>query len=50
MQGSLMSHAISGGTGAGMGSYILELLTDYFPKKTVQTYSVFPASVNQSAR
>ena len=25
-----------------MGSYILEQLNDHFPKKLVQTYSVFP--------
>lgn len=26
----------------GMGSYIMERLSDRFPKKLVQTYSVFP--------
>ncbi|KAG8267400.1 Tubulin gamma-2 chain [Homalodisca vitripennis] len=50
MEGSLITHGISGGTGSGMGSFILELLTDYFPKKTIQTYSVFPTSVNQVKR
>lgn len=29
-----------------MGSYLLEQLNDHFPKKLIQTYSVFP---NQSA-
>ncbi|POM67226.1 Tubulin gamma chain [Phytophthora palmivora] len=33
------------GTGSGMGSYLLENLNDHFPKKLIQTYSVFP---NQS--
>lgn len=31
-----------GGTGSGMGSYILEALSDRYPKKLLQTYSVFP--------
>ena len=30
------------GTGSGMGSYLLEALNDHFPKKLIQTYSVFP--------
>ena len=34
-------HSIAGGTGSGMGSYILEHLNDHFPKKLVPTYSVF---------
>jgi hypothetical protein len=29
-------------TESGMGSYIMERLSDHFPKKIVQTYSVFP--------
>jgi hypothetical protein len=29
----------------GMGSYVLEKLADRFPKKLVQTYSVFPNQV-----
>jgi hypothetical protein len=42
MQGFVLCHSIAGGTGSGMGSYILERLNDRFPKKLVQTYSVFP--------
>jgi tubulin gamma len=38
----VMCHSIAGGTGSGMGSYLLERLNDHFPKKLVQTYSVFP--------
>lgn len=41
-QGFVLCHSIAGGTGSGMGSYILEHLSDRFPKKLVQTYSVFP--------
>ena len=29
-----------------MGSYVLEKLADRYPKKLVQTYSVFPNQVN----
>jgi len=37
-------HSIAGGTGSGLGSFLLERLTDRFPKKLIQTYSVFPNS------
>ena len=37
-----MAHSIAGGTGSGLGSYLLERLNDRFPKKLIQTYSVFP--------
>ena len=38
----MMLHSIAGGTGSGLGSFLLERLNDRFPKKIVQTYSVFP--------
>jgi len=38
----VLCHSIAGGTGSGMGSYLLEQLNDHFPKKLLQTYSVFP--------
>ena len=31
-----------------MGSFLLEKLNDHFPKKLIQTYSVFPNWDNQS--
>lgn len=37
-----MLHSIAGGTGSGLGSYLLERLNDRYPKKLIQTYSVFP--------
>lgn len=46
LEGFVLTHSIAGGTGSGMGSYILERLADRFPKKISQTYSVFP---NQEA-
>ncbi|EDQ87501.1 uncharacterized protein MONBRDRAFT_21602 [Monosiga brevicollis MX1] len=38
----MLTHSVAGGTGSGLGSYVLERLNDRFPKKLVQTYSVFP--------
>lgn len=42
LEGFVLCHSIAGGTGSGMGSYLLEHLADRFPKKIIQTYSVFP--------
>ena len=42
LEGFVLLHSIAGGTGSGMGSYLLEKLNDRFPKKLIQTYSVFP--------
>uniref|UniRef100_A0A6B2L3W9 Tubulin gamma chain n=1 Tax=Arcella intermedia TaxID=1963864 RepID=A0A6B2L3W9_9EUKA len=42
MEAFTMIHSISGGTGSGMGSCILEQLGDRYPKTLIQTYSVFP--------
>ena len=42
LEGFVMTHSIAGGTGSGLGSYLLEAINDRFPKKLIQTYSVFP--------
>lgn len=42
LEGFVLCHSIAGGTGSGMGSFLLERLNDHFPKKLLQTYSVFP--------
>lgn len=42
LEGFLMSHSTAGGTGSGLGSYLLECINDRYPKKLIQTYSVFP--------
>lgn len=42
LEGFILMHSINGGTGSGLGSYILEKLNERFPKKIIQTYSVFP--------
>ncbi|KRX08223.1 Tubulin/FtsZ, GTPase domain [Pseudocohnilembus persalinus] len=41
LEGFVMTHSIAGGTGSGLGSFLLEKLNDRFPKKIIQTYSVF---------
>jgi tubulin gamma len=38
----MLMHSVAGGTGSGVGSFLLERLNDRFPKKLIQTYSVFP--------
>ncbi|KAL4949986.1 tubulin-domain-containing protein [Aspergillus filifer] len=47
LEGFMFLHSIAGGTGSGLGSFILERMNDRFPKKLIQTYSVFPD--NQAA-
>ena len=42
----MLLHSIAGGTGSGLGSYILERMNDRFPKKLIQTYSVFPDTLS----
>eukprot|EP00171_Calliarthron_tuberculosum_P019222 IDg19222t1 len=42
LEGFSLCHSVAGGTGSGLGSFLLERLTDRYPKKLVQTYSVFP--------
>lgn len=38
LEGFTLCHSIAGGTGSGMGSYLLELLSDRWNKKLIQTY------------
>jgi tubulin gamma len=49
LEGFMIMHSIAGGTGSGMGSYVLERLNDRFPKKLIQTYSVFPNLFSQES-
>ena len=37
----MVFHSVSGGTGSGLGSNLLEALADKYPKKLIQTYSIF---------
>jgi tubulin gamma len=42
LEGFMLIHSINGGTGSGFGSYLMEKLNEKYPKKLIQTYSVFP--------
>ncbi len=33
LEGFILTHSIAGGTGSGLGSFVLERLCDRFPKK-----------------
>jgi tubulin gamma len=35
LEGFVLIHSIAGGTGSGLGSYLLEKLNDRFPKKLI---------------
>ncbi|KAI7819878.1 tubulin gamma chain [Kickxella alabastrina] len=48
LEGFNLLHSIAGGTGSGLGSFLLERLSDRYPKKLLQTYSVFPNSEDSS--
>ena len=36
LEGFVLIHSIAGGTGSGMGSFLLEAINDRYPKKLVQ--------------
>ena len=42
LEGFVILHSIAGGTGSGLGSFLLEKLRDKYSKKLISTYSVFP--------
>nr|AHG26159.1 gamma-tubulin [Nosema pernyi] len=42
LESFMVCHSIAGGTGSGFGSFLLEQLSGFFPKKIKQTYSIFP--------
>ncbi|OBZ66462.1 Tubulin gamma chain [Grifola frondosa] len=42
LEAFMVMHSIAWGTGSGLGSFLLERLNDRFPRKLLQTYSVFP--------
>ncbi|KAI9293399.1 tubulin gamma chain [Neoconidiobolus thromboides FSU 785] len=48
LEGFMLLHSIAGGTGSGLGSFFLENLNDRYPKKIIQTYSVFPNNEKSS--
>jgi tubulin gamma len=42
LEGFCLLHSIAGGTGSGVGSFLLEAINDRYPKKLIKCYSVFP--------
>jgi tubulin gamma len=42
LEGFILTHSIAGGTGSGLGSFVIEKISDRFPKKISTTFSVFP--------
>ncbi|CEP62556.1 gamma-tubulin LALA0_S05e08262g [Lachancea lanzarotensis] len=46
-EGFQLLHSVAGGTGSGLGSNLLEALSDRYHKKIVTTYSVFPSSESE---
>lgn len=49
LEGFVLCHSIAGGTGSGLGSYLLEALNDRFPKKLIQTYRLAHAFLRESS-
>jgi tubulin gamma len=49
LEGFVLIHSIAGGTGSGMGSYLLENINERYAKKLIQTYSVFPILANDQS-
>ena len=43
LQGFQMCHSLGGGTGSGLGSLLLSKLSDSYPCRITQTFSVFPS-------
>lgn len=48
LESFLLIHSVAGGTGSGTGSYFLEQIRDTFPKKIIQTFSIFPNNDDSS--
>jgi tubulin alpha len=50
LQGFLVTHAIGGGTGAGLGALLLQHLAEQYPDKVIVTFTLLPADdrVDQS--
>ena len=44
LEGFSLAHSVAGGTGSGLGSFLLEAVADRYPKALLTTFSVFPNS------
>ncbi|CCD24385.1 gamma-tubulin NDAI_0D00710 [Naumovozyma dairenensis CBS 421] len=46
-EGFQIIHSVAGGTGSGLGSSLLEAISERYPKKFLSTYSVFPGKESE---
>lgn len=46
-EGFQLLHSVAGGTGSGLGSNLLEILQEKYPKNFITTYSVFPSNESE---
>lgn len=46
-EGFQLLHSVAGGTGSGLGSSLLEVLQEKYPKSFLTTYSVFPSNESE---
>lgn len=46
-EGFQLFHSVAGGTGSGLGSNLLEIIADRYPKKFITTYSIFPTDQSE---
>ena len=44
LEGFSLAHSVAGGTGSGLGSFLLEAVADRYPKALLTAFSVFPNS------
>ena len=51
LKGFQMTHSLGGGTGSGIGSYLISFfgIMDEYPDEIIKTYSVFPSSTSSLA-
>jgi len=49
LQGFIMTHAVGGGSGGGLGALIMERLKEEFPKKILWSYSILPSPLLSDA-
>ena len=49
LEAFMLMHSVAGGTGSGLGSFLMESIRDRFPKTLLNTVSVFPSSGAQAS-
>ncbi|OAG29223.1 tubulin gamma [Nematocida displodere] len=48
LDGFILFHSVGGGTGSGLGSFLLEEIKERMPKKSITTVSIFPNNEEMS--